>query len=1176
MTSSLSSDVERPASPPGSVQVPGAVRSGALLFAATLAGVGATYLFYLVAGRLLGPDDYGTLAAVLSLVTIASLPFSALQMALSRDVASHMTRAGDAEATELTRALLRWAGIATIGLLAVCLALSVPLESVLQLESIRPLLFAVVSLAPVVLAPVLLGDLQGRQQFGRLAVASSFPLVFRCALFLALAVVGWRLYGALFAIALGSLAGLALPVWWRRDLLRRVSRPRVSVRPFLVALVPVMVGLLAVTALTNVDVLIVKARMPGEDAGIYGAASAFAKVAFFLPMAIVGVIFPRVAARRARGEETGDILGRTLIVTAGFCAALFAFYGLVGTPLVRLTYGSEFEEAGSLLGLFGIGMTFFSIANVLVSYHLSRHEPRFAWIVAAAAVCQAIALAVVPAGLETFLWVNACVGIALVAAHELVMGSSAGAIRAGAAHAWEELAPKLQVRAWLRAARRPLLEAGIALAGFTALTIAITWPLVTDLGSVSIGGGGDVSGTIAGFWQQAEYTGYHVTGVSDITFTGAPYGWEQGNGVNIQSSLAYYPAYLLTQAFGPVVAYNLVVLAGLVLSGAAMYWLVRRLTGSILIAAWSGLVFVIFPWHIAKAETHGSLAHLEGFPLLALAVLAWHRRPGALSLAYLAGAIAVLWTTSGYYGVIALVALAALLPITAWYQRSRLGARQALGRLVLAGGVALAVSLAVYGIASLGKARGAISEERQVADLAWFGARIWEFFVPAADSTVFGDLTFPWLASRQHLSNFSETTLYVGWLTLALALVYAGVSVVRWRRLTREHRFLCTAFSSLVVVAILFMPPYPISLGGVDIPTPPWLLWKAIPQFRVPTRFMPLLMLGLICLAALALVLVRQRLERRAATGRGRRAVAVGLVAAVGAFSFVELASAPPPYLVELGVPPEYIVLEQAPPGILVEYPLAATGEARTSDYIFWQRYHRRPLLNGAPAGTFPDVVRQVLIDPSAPGVAGALATLGVTAVITRNDVHPFPGGEFTTPDRLGEGYTLLGSAFGGGTKIWQVTAEPQPFAVFPYGFWFSERYPGRLPAQWMSAPDGIVEIIAPQAGRYTVHFQAESFEVPRRLVIRGLNSSWALEVENTQSAQEFFVPVEVPKGRSTFVVTIEPGPTQAPAPDPRQVGVFMSNWLFEPLADAFAGVEPLRPLPTNPNPVPANGSVEG
>lgn len=126
-----------------------------------------------------------------------------------------------------------------------------------------------------------------------------------------------------------------------------------------------------------------------------------------------------------------------------------------------------------------------------------------------------------------------------------------------------------------------------------------------------------------------------------------------------------------------------------------------------------------------------------------------------------------------------------------------------------------------------------------------------------------------------------------------------------------------------------------------------------------------------------------------------------------------------------------------------------------------------------------------------------------------------------------------------------------------------------------MSAQEGIVEIIAPEAGRYAVHFQAESFEVPRRLVIHGQDSSWAVEVENTESAEDFFVPVEVPKGRSTFRVTIEPGPTQAPPPDPRQVGVFMSNWLFEPLGGRFAGAEPVRSHPTNPHVVPPAGVVE-
>ena len=104
----------------------------------------------------------------------------------------------------------------------------------------------------------------------------------------------------------------------------RVTRTRVAapdLRPFLRYLVPVAVGLFGIAVLTNVDILVVKARFSAEDAGVYAAASAFARVAFFLPSTILAVLFPRTAARQARGEQSADILGRSLIVTAGFCAA---------------------------------------------------------------------------------------------------------------------------------------------------------------------------------------------------------------------------------------------------------------------------------------------------------------------------------------------------------------------------------------------------------------------------------------------------------------------------------------------------------------------------------------------------------------------------------------------------------------------------------------------------------------------------------------------------------------------------------------------------------------------------------------------------------------------------------------------------------------------------------------
>src|SRR5205814_4233038 len=100
----------------------------------------------------------------------------------------------------------------------------------------------------------------------------------------------------------------------------------------------------------------------------------------------------------------------------------------------------------------------FSIANVLVGYHLSRGETRYAWIVAAGVLVQVAVLALFPSSLHEVVWANVAVGATLIAAHELLVGSSRPALRAGLGYAKEGLAPL----------RTALPEAGLVLVGTTA------------------------------------------------------------------------------------------------------------------------------------------------------------------------------------------------------------------------------------------------------------------------------------------------------------------------------------------------------------------------------------------------------------------------------------------------------------------------------------------------------------------------------------------------------------------------------------------------------------------------------------------------------------------------------------------------------------------------------------
>jgi hypothetical protein len=678
------------------------------------------------------------------------------------------------------------------------------------------------------------------------------------------------------------------------------------------------------------------------------------------------------------------------------------------------------------------------------------------------------------------------------------------------------------------------LEALIVLLGSFALAVFLTWPLALHLGTRIYGPPGDSTSEIYYLWSLTHGGGFHVLGVSHVTATGAPFGWDQGNGVNVQQLWYDFPAYLATMVIGEIAAYNLIVLSGLAFSGAAMYWLVRSLVGgpaSPFVAAWAGFVYVVFPWHVLKAAGHAGLTHIEGFPLLLLAVLIWFRSPTLIRATAVALATAVLWLTSGYYGVAAMVALGVLLPIAAVIHRRRFGTRKAAGALAVVSGGALLIPPVVSVLARLGHIDTGYFIPRSNADLLTYGARPWEYVLPAYTNPHFG--TAGWLTARLHGSNFSESSLYVGWVTILLSAGWLLWALAARRRLDQEQKFVGIGFTAIVAAALLFSLPSPIP--HTSVPTPSRLVWEAASQFRVPTRFQALVMAALVPLAALALA----GIAKKALVAFRSRVAVVAVCALFGLLSWYEL-SVTSPGLTAVNVPPpEYRALRKAPPGIVAEYPLVALDVARNYDYLFWRRVHGRRLLNGASRGSFPDAVREALVDPVSPGTAAALSALGVSTILVHPDVYTSLGVPKQAPQDLGSGYRLL-ERFADGTSMWKVTASPEPVATFRSGFGASE-LTGREPSRWLLANDGTIEIYAPRAGLYRASLGLVSYGRPRTVWIRGNGRSRRFLVP--QSGGEFSLLLRVPAGQSTLTVDTRPG--LEPIPDGRSVSVYMSNWQF-------------------------------
>jgi O-antigen/teichoic acid export membrane protein len=1102
-TTSLPAGASRPAS---------GARSGAVLAASALVATALNYAFLLAAGRLLGSDDYGALAALLGLLTVVLLPTGAVQLAVSREVSRRIALGDDAGADAFGRATLRLGLLATAPLVVLALALVVPLRELLNIESTAPVVLTAAGLVVALVFPIATGVLLGYQRFHAVAAMYVLPFALRLGLLAIVAILGYRLGGVVLAAVLGGAVSAAVAVALLRDPLRRgVQVPRPALGSFLRYLWPVLVGLIGIAVLTNVDVLVVKARFSGDAAGEYAAASAFARVAFFLPATILAVLFPRTAARQARGESTADILGRSVLVAAAFCSLLTLFYAMTGPGLVRASFGAEFENGGDLLVPFTVSMSLFSLANVLVGFHLSQGERRYAWIVAAAVPAQVAVLALVPDSVRGVIWADVAVGVALLAAHELFVESSVPALRSGLQH----------LRQGVHIARGAVVEAVLVLVGTTALVCVLFWRIVAHLGSAFVGSeGSDASGTVAWFWRLQREGGYHVFGTTHHVLTGAPIGWNEGNGLNLQLLLVYYPGYLAAKVVGEVAAFNLVVVSGYILSGVAMYVLTRYLGCNQLVSAWAAVVFVVFPWHLARAE-HASFLHLEILVLLALALVAAAERPSGRRFLIVALATLACWLTGGYLGAMAAVGAVAFAFAAAATERPRQAAAKLAGGLAAAA-VAGTVAIAIF--ATAGHVGPAAGLNREITDLRAYGLRLNELVVPPGDNLVLGDRLASYHQSRMHLSNPTETSNYLGLLTLALAFAWL---VLAWRRrasIGRRARIATAGLAGVFVASIAFALPNPVSILGTEFSwMPSRILWDVLPAFRVPSRWTALAMTALVPLAALGLQAVWSALA-----GHGRRIAGVALAPAAVVvvaviFSFLELHIDPTKSVFDTrAVPPQYAAVTHTQPGILAEYPLR-----RSDIYTMWQRVHGRPLLDGAADGTYANDVRLSLVDPRSPGTPPQLALLGVTSMVTRTTALDYE--ENKAPERpnasWGAGYELV-QRFPDGSSVWKVSASPAPalsilagadFAlpVFRNGFF---AYP-------LIAPAGHIELMSPTSHALQLQFDARSTDgVRRTLTMTGANDELTFPISGWTRIS---ASVRVPQGRSVLALTFDPAPSE-------------------------------------------------
>ncbi|HEY8813425.1 MAG TPA: oligosaccharide flippase family protein [Candidatus Dormibacteraeota bacterium] len=368
------------------------VRQNLVLFSGGLiAGIGG-FVYHAIAGRVLGPSNYGDVASIIALYSVFTTPTLILILVLARYSATLIASGTTDSVRYLVVRSTQLTLIPSLLIIVAGFVLAMPAADFLHLHSPLPVIWLGIGIAVFWQVGIPRGILQGIQRFAALSANLSLEMVVRCTTLAVLLAAGTGVVGATIAVLAGAAFAYLIGLYALRAQLR-AGGERAPLRSMVGFSLTATAGTLGILLLYNLDVILAKHYLGAHDAGIYGSLNKIGTILFFLTLSVSQVLFPRVVEALATNNHPGRLLG----VSAGLMGLLGAgallVFGVLPGLVVRLLFGPAFADAQSyifLVGLIGLAL---SLNNLLVQFCMAAHDRWFIPLLTAAVILLAVSIA---------------------------------------------------------------------------------------------------------------------------------------------------------------------------------------------------------------------------------------------------------------------------------------------------------------------------------------------------------------------------------------------------------------------------------------------------------------------------------------------------------------------------------------------------------------------------------------------------------------------------------------------------------------------------------------------------------------------------------------------------------------------------------------------------------------
>ncbi|MCB1034228.1 MAG: oligosaccharide flippase family protein [Acidobacteria bacterium] len=333
--------------------------------------------FVVIAGRLLGPEQYAEFYAAVSIIFLLGTGLAPVGSSIARFTSLYVARGEMGKVASLRKTFPKRVFFGSLVLAGLGATLAVPLKILLGFESVATLHLVFAALVFTLLLSSPRGFMRGVQDFSGLGWNMVLEGILRLGVGLPLmhwvvstsSGLGAYIFGAGAACLIGnfqisSIASDEDPVPADHAAVGRMMGPL-----FIFALVG--------AAYQNVDMLFVKRYFQPAEAGIYAAGSSLAKTVAlaFLPFSIA--LLPMFTELYARGES---LLKKLLLAATSFlflAGAILAMLFFWGNSVLVMVYGPDYVEAERFLVPLGGGLALFFLSTMIGQAMLSKQSYGF-------------------------------------------------------------------------------------------------------------------------------------------------------------------------------------------------------------------------------------------------------------------------------------------------------------------------------------------------------------------------------------------------------------------------------------------------------------------------------------------------------------------------------------------------------------------------------------------------------------------------------------------------------------------------------------------------------------------------------------------------------------------------------------------------------------------------------